>query len=100
MLPFVFSSDARSTTTKPYRLDFEYIDEIEMVCKYNPKVKCLWCASGVMMRGNWANYPPVLKNLVSKYPNLYISLTPEIVSGQFPGISREDVRTCSPHLFC
>lgn len=33
-IPFVFYSDARSTTTKPYRNDFEYIDEIEMVCSH------------------------------------------------------------------
>lgn len=33
-LPLIIYSDARSTTTKPYRLQFEYVDEIEMVCNH------------------------------------------------------------------
>jgi len=93
-MPFVFYSDARSATTKPYRNDFEYIDEIEMVCGAAApmSVKCLWCGCGVFARGQWKepSYAAVLKNLISKYPNLYISFTPELVAGMYSGITRED----------
>ena len=76
-------------TTKPYRADFEYIDEIEMVCSINKNVKCLWCGAGVFARGQWSDYPAVVKGLIDKYPNLYISFTPELVSGKYAGITRE-----------
>lgn len=52
-LPFVFYSDARSVTTKPYRAAFEYLDEIAMVCSVDPSVPCLWCGAGVFARGQW-----------------------------------------------
>ena len=99
-LPFVFYSDARSSTSKPYRNDYEYIDEIEMVCKQNPKVKCLWCGAGVFMRGLWADPPylPIVKQLVNDYPNLYISLTPQLVAGQYKGITREDALKLAEEL--
>ena len=65
-MPFVFLSDARSVTTKPYRAEFEYITEIEMVCALDPKVKCLWCGAGVFMRGQWAGYVDVVVALMHK----------------------------------
>ena len=90
-LPFVFVSDARSISTKPYRGDFEYIDTIEMVCAHDRRVPCLWIAAGTFARGQWAGYNKVLHALLMENPNLYISLTPELVSGKFPGLSREDM---------
>ena len=89
-LPFVFYSDARSVTTKPYRTDFEYISEIEMVCSVDPKVKCLWCGAGVFMRGMWGKYKEVLTNLLGNHPNLYISFTPTLCKGGYAGITREN----------
>ena len=89
-LPFVFYSDARSVSTKPYREDFEYIKEIDMVCSQQPSVKCLWCGAGVFARGQWTDYIKEVKSLLSQYPNLYISFTPELVSGKYSGITREN----------
>ena len=89
-LPIVFYSDARSVTTKPYRQDFEYIDEIQMVCSQSPKVNCLWCGAGVFMRGMWAGYVEIVKKLLSDHPNLYISFTPTLCAGKYQGITREN----------
>ena len=98
IIPFVFYSDARSVTTKPYRSDFEYLDEIEMVCKMNKKVPCLWCGAGVGVRGNWTGYLDKLVELVKKYDNLYISFTPDLVRGKYTGISREDALNLAEEL--
>ena len=85
-------------TTKPYRQDFEYIDEITMVCKVDPKVKCLWCGAGVFMRGMWADYVKVLKGLLAEHSNLYISFTPALCSGAYQGITREDALKLAEEL--
>ena len=98
IIPFVFYSDARSVTTKPYRSDFEYLGEIEMVCKMNKKVPCLWCGAGVGVRGNWSGYLAKLVELVKKYDNLYISFTPDLVRGKYTGISREDALNLAEEL--
>jgi len=88
-LPFVFYSDARSSTSKPYRAAFEYLDEIDMVCGVDPRVKCLWCCAGVFSRGMWSDYLQILKALVEKHSNLYISFTPALCAGKYGGITRE-----------
>uniref|UniRef100_A0A7S3F2G0 Amidohydrolase-related domain-containing protein n=1 Tax=Haptolina ericina TaxID=156174 RepID=A0A7S3F2G0_9EUKA len=87
-LPFVFVSDARSISTKPYRHDFEYLDQIEDVAQAMPDVKCLWVGAGVFMRGLWDGYAPILEGMLTKYANLYISFTPEICAGKLDGLSR------------
>ena len=89
-LPVVIYSDARSVSTKPYRSDFEYLDEIEMVCSHNPKVNILWVNAGASTRGIWTGYPEMVKMLIKKFPNLYLSFGPELVMGKVMGISRED----------
>ena len=60
-----------------------------MVCSVNKHVKCLWVGAGVFARGLWSDYPDVLKGLMAKYPNLYLSFTPELVAGKYKGITRE-----------
>jgi len=89
-LPFVFFSDARSVSTKPYRDDFEYISEVEMVLDENKDVKCLWVQSGASTRGQWTGYVELVKKLCAKHKNLFLSFTPEIITGKVMGISRED----------
>ena len=89
-LPFIFVSDACSVTTKPYRGDFEYIGEIEMVCSHNRNVPCLWIGAGTSMRGNWDGYSGVLRALLAEHPNLYVSFTPELISGKYDGLSRPE----------
>jgi len=56
--------------------------------------------AGVFARGLWSDYPDVLKGLMAKYPNLYLSFTPELVAGKFKGITREvalDLAENFPH---
>ena len=89
-IPLVFVSDARSISTKPYRHDFEYIEQVEAVVSKQAGVKCLWVSGGVFMRGQWKDYSEVLRAMLKKHPNLYISFTPEICSGKLKGITRED----------
>ena len=69
-IPFVFLSDARSISTKPYRKDFEYLDQVEAVLSQQPTVKCLWVGGGVFMRGQWKEYSQQIEALLKKYSNL------------------------------
>ena len=68
----------------------QYIGEIEMVCSHNRSVPCLWIGAGTFMRGIWDGYPGVVHALLAEHPNLYISLTPELISGKYDGLSRSD----------
>lgn len=46
-LPFVFVSDARSISTKPYRHDFEYLDQVEVrAWRCGRAVAALWLRCG------------------------------------------------------
>ena len=58
-IPFIFLSDARSISTKPYRQMFEYVEQIEAVVAKQPGVKCLWVNAGVFGRGQWKEYAQV-----------------------------------------
>jgi hypothetical protein len=59
-------------------------------CSHNPKVNILWVNSGASTRGIWTGYPEMVKMLIKKFPNLYLSFGPELVMGKVMGISRED----------
>lgn len=81
-LPFLFISDACSSTSKPYAESFEYIPEVEYVVSQQRDVKCLWVGAGVFHRGLWTGYSDVVKALLADNPNLYLSLTPELIAGR------------------
>jgi hypothetical protein len=87
--PLIFTSDARSISTKPYRGGFEYIDQVESVLQEQPGVKCLWISAGIFERGLWEGYGDVLKALLKKHENLFISITPPIAAGKLKGMTRE-----------
>ena len=80
--PLIVLSDARSVSTKPYRAAFEYIDEIERVCSEDVDVKVIWVNAGASTRGQWKEYIDIVKKLVSTHSNLYLSFTPDMVTGK------------------
>jgi len=98
--PLIVLSDARSVSTKPYRAAFEYIDEIERVCSEDVDVKVIWVNAGASTRGQWKEYIDIVKKLVSTHSNLYLSFTPDMVTGKVMGISREaalEIAESCPH---
>jgi len=90
-LPLIFYSEARSVSTKPYRATFEYVPQVEELLEDAAEagVNCLWVGGGASVRGQWNGYVQVIEALFAKHANLYISLTPEILLGKVPGITRE-----------
>jgi len=54
------------------------------------QVNILWVNAGASTRGIWTGYPEMVKMLIKKFPNLYLSFGPELVMGKVMGISRED----------
>ena len=87
--PFVFYSEARSVTTKPYREAFEYVESVGAMCEMQPAIDFLWSAAGVFVRGLWEGYPALLHDLLQRHSNLHVSLTPLILGGKLKGMPRE-----------
>ena len=81
-LPFVFSSNACSMSAKPYRGAFEYLHEVEAMLASHRKVPCVWIGAGTFERGLWEGYTQEIHRMMLQYPNLHISLTPDLVAGR------------------
>lgn len=45
-------------------------------------MRCVWVACGVFYRGQWKGFVDILKAMLTDYPNLFISLTPELIAGE------------------
>ena len=99
-------SSSRPRTVKDAELESDcgnasLASAASQVCKHNSSVPILWVAAGTFTRGQWENYPTILRALLVEYSNLYVSLTPELVSGKFSGLSRSDALSLAkelPHL--
>lgn len=55
---------------------------MEFVVSRHREVRCVWVGAGVFHRGQFTGYEDVLKALIADNPNLYVTLTPELITGQ------------------
>lgn len=78
-LPVIIQHNACSESTKPYKTGFEYTPEFAELLQKYPEVKVLWVDAGIYVRGQWGGYYKDLDNMLSENPNLYISITPEVL---------------------
>jgi len=78
-LPVIIQHNACSESSKPYKTGFEYTPEFAELLQKYPEVKVLWVDAGVYVRGQWGGYFKDLDNMLSENPNLYISITPEVL---------------------
>lgn len=79
-VPVILQHNACSESTKPYKYGFEYISELEDTLQKYSHVKLLWVEGGMYVRGQWAGYQEQLARIMDENPNLYISITAQIVS--------------------
>lgn len=78
-LPVIVQHNACSESSKPYKYGFEYVPELETCLQSNSTVRVLWVDGGMYVRGQWKGYQDTLDRLMTENPNLYISITPEVL---------------------
>jgi hypothetical protein len=53
---------------------------------------------GASLSWQWGSYASIVESLLARFPNLYISFTPELVAGRLTGITKEDALELATHL--
>ena len=79
-LPVILRHNAGSESTKKYKDDFEYIPELVQLLTDFPNLHVLWIGGGIFNLGTWEDYEEKLIELLTKFTNLTVSITPEIIS--------------------